>query len=176
MRKLTDGQITRPYGPSLRANGRRFSCSRQNMRIGSTNTIVLPEPVNAMPIISRPDRLQHSPIYCMQWVSKKSIVYLAPIQNGINTKINMHHFNDQFPHKSVCKFPSQPSHLCILCGFAFSALTLLVGHQEEHPACKNWVMRCWCGYLSATRCWLFATANGPAKATASQNPTISCII
>ena len=21
--------------------------------------------------------------------------------------------------------------------FAFSALTLLVGHQEEHPACKN---------------------------------------
>jgi len=25
---------------------------------------------------------------------------------------------------------------------AFSALTLLVGRQEEHPACKNWVMRC----------------------------------
>jgi len=25
---------------------------------------------------------------------------------------------------------------CIMC-FAFSALTLLVGHQEEHPACKN---------------------------------------
>ena len=24
---------------------------------------------------------------------------------------------------------------------AFSALTLLVGHQEEHPACKHWVMR-----------------------------------
>jgi len=22
-------------------------------------------------------------------------------------------------------------------GFAFSALTLLVGHQEEHPACKQ---------------------------------------
>ena len=29
--------------------------------------------------------------------------------------------------------------------FAFSALKLLVGRQEEHPACKNWVMRCWCG-------------------------------
>ena len=28
---------------------------------------------------------------------------------------------------------------------SFSALTLLVGHQEEHLACKNWVMRCWCG-------------------------------
>jgi len=25
---------------------------------------------------------------------------------------------------------------------AFSALTLLVGRQEEQPACKNWVMRC----------------------------------
>ena len=24
---------------------------------------------------------------------------------------------------------------------------LLVGRQEEHPACKNWVMRCWCGNL-----------------------------
>jgi len=27
---------------------------------------------------------------------------------------------------------------------AFSALTLLVGRQEEQPACKNWVMRCLC--------------------------------
>ena len=29
---------------------------------------------------------------------------------------------------------------CMKCRFvAFSALTLLVGHQEEHPACKNWL-------------------------------------
>jgi len=48
---------------------------------------------------------------------------------------------------------------------AFSALTLLVGHQEEHPACKNWVMRCWCGYLCGTRCRL-SFAYGPADATA----------
>jgi len=27
-------------------------------------------------------------------------------------------------------------------------LSHLVGHQEEHPACKNRVMRCWRGYLS----------------------------
>ena len=47
---------------------------------------------------------------------------------------------------------------------AFSALTLLVGCQEGHPACKNWVMRCWCGYLSGARCRLFAY--GPADATA----------
>jgi len=25
---------------------------------------------------------------------------------------------------------------------AFSALTLLVGRQAEHPICKNWVMSC----------------------------------
>jgi len=48
-----------------------------------------------------------------------------------------------------------------------SALTLLVGRQEEHPACKNWVMRCWCGYLSGVMCRLFAF--GPADATAYQN-------
>jgi len=39
---------------------------------------------------------------------------------------------------------------------------------------KNWVMRCWCGYLSGARCRLFAY--GPADATASQKPIISCLI
>jgi len=47
---------------------------------------------------------------------------------------------------------------------AHSALTLLVGRQEEHPACKNRVMRCWCGRLSGARCRLFAY--GPSDATA----------
>jgi len=54
---------------------------------------------------------------------------------------------------------------------ACNALILLVGHQEEHPACKNLVMTCWCGYLSGVRCILFAY--GPADATASQNPIFS---
>ena len=41
---------------------------------------------------------------------------------------------------------------------------LLVGRQEEHPACKkNWVVGCWHGYLSGARCRL---AYGPADATA----------
>jgi len=48
------------------------------------------------------------------------------------------------------------------------------GCREEHLACKNWVMRCWCGYLSGARCRLFAY--GPADATASQNPISSCLI
>ena len=34
---------------------------------------------------------------------------------------------------------------------------------------KNWVMTCWCGYLSGVRCRLFAY--GPADATASQAPS-----
>jgi len=47
---------------------------------------------------------------------------------------------------------------------AFSALMLLVGRQEGHPACKNWVVRYWRGYLSGVRCKWFAY--GPADATA----------
>jgi len=45
---------------------------------------------------------------------------------------------------------------------------LLIGCQKEHPACKNWVMRCWCGYFSGARCRLFAY--GPADATAIPKP------
>jgi len=48
---------------------------------------------------------------------------------------------------------------------AFSALTLLTGCQEELPACKNCVMKCWWGYLSEVRIRLFAFY-GPADATA----------
>ena len=53
----------------------------------------------------------------------------------------------------------------ILCGsVAFSALTLLVGRQEGHLACKNRVVGCWCGCLSGARCRLLYC---PADATAS---------
>ena len=48
--------------------------------------------------------------------------------------------------------------------FAFSALTLLVERQEGHPACNNWVLGCWCGYVSGARCRL---AYDPADATAT---------
>jgi len=47
--------------------------------------------------------------------------------------------------------------------FAFSALVLSAGRQEEHPACKNWVTRCWCGCLSGVRCKLSAYGPGDAK-------------
>ena len=54
--------------------------------------------------------------------------------------------------------------LTFLYVYAFSALTLLVGRQEGHPACKNRVVGYWRGYLSGARCRL---AYGPADATAS---------
>ena len=47
---------------------------------------------------------------------------------------------------------------------AFSALTLLVGRQEGHPACTNRVAGCWRGYLSGAMCRL---AYDPADATAT---------
>jgi len=52
-----------------------------------------------------------------------------------------------------------PVRLC-----AFSALTLLVGRQEGHPARKKEWLGCWRGYLSGARCRL---AYGPADATAT---------
>jgi len=59
-------------------------------------------------------------------------------------------------------------YLSAVTGVVFSALMLLVGHQEEHPACKHWLMGCWCGCLSGARCRLFAY--GPADDTAIPKP------
>ena len=52
---------------------------------------------------------------------------------------------------------------------AFSALMLLVGQQEGHPACKKYgVMRWWRGYLSGARCKWFAYGSADATATPSE--------
>jgi len=48
--------------------------------------------------------------------------------------------------------------------YAFSALTLLVGWQEGHPACKKQSGGCGRGYLSGAMCRF---AYGPADATAT---------
>jgi len=47
---------------------------------------------------------------------------------------------------------------------AFSALMLLAGWQERHPACKNGGVGCWRGYPSGAR---YRLAYGPADATAT---------
>ena len=55
--------------------------------------------------------------------------------------------------------------------YAFRVLILLVRQQEGHPACKNWFMRCWCGYLSGMTCKWFAY--GPANANATSSSLAS---
>jgi len=56
---------------------------------------------------------------------------------------------------------------CVYLGYvcmSFSALTLLVGRQEGHPACKKLSSGWWHGYLSGVRCRF---AYGPADDTAT---------
>ena len=40
--------------------------------------------------------------------------------------------------------------------FPFSALTLLVGRQEGHPACKNWMLVYWWWWFDWSFAWLIA--------------------
>jgi len=54
--------------------------------------------------------------------------------------------------------------MCTVMQCAFSALTLLIGRQEGHPACKNLSGGVWRGYLFGARC---KHAYGPADATAT---------
>ena len=54
--------------------------------------------------------------------------------------------------------------LCAFSASTFSALTLLFGQQEGHPACKKLSGGVLRGYLSGARCRL---VYGPADATAT---------
>jgi len=47
--------------------------------------------------------------------------------------------NEVFKYNFFNFYIAKPSRVFYLCGFftAFSALTLLVGRQEGHPACKK---------------------------------------
>jgi len=55
--------------------------------------------------------------------------------------------------------------LFVTAAFSVSALTLLVGWQEGHPACKKLSCGVLVWFLSGARCRL---AYGPADATATQ--------
>ena len=70
-----------------------------------------------------------------------------------------------------CEIRGGTVHCCFLvfC-YAFAVVDFVLwccwlgGWKEGHPACKNWVVGCWHGYLSGVRCRL---AYGPADATAT---------
>jgi len=83
------------------------------------------------------------------WTVRASSYVTPPTMNTI-TSCGLHHHQCYYHYQLYYK------------RFVFTAL---VGPQEEHPACKNWAMRCWRGYLSAARCKWFAY--GPADATAT---------
>ena len=89
--------------------------------------------------------------------------YLADVISDAIQKATDREFKTQRPgdwkvwHQVLFLFVIDFVHDC-----AFSALMLLVGWQEGHPACKNWVVRC--GYLSRARCRL---AYSPAYTTAT---------
>jgi len=74
-------------------------------------------------------------------------------------------------HNQVAKVmvPNHSHHVFLLSAcMCLQCLTPLVWHQQEHSACKNWVIRCWCAHLTGARCRLFAY--GPADATAIPKP------
>uniref|UniRef100_A0A8R7VGZ5 Uncharacterized protein n=1 Tax=Triticum urartu TaxID=4572 RepID=A0A8R7VGZ5_TRIUA len=56
-----DGQMIMPNGPSPGTIGINISSCRATMMRGSTNTRVFPDPVKAMPIMSRPESTTGSP-------------------------------------------------------------------------------------------------------------------
>ena len=91
------------------------------------------------------------------------------MKNSTRSFLSAHIHNVNISH---CSSGSMWLELSSLGGLkiALSALTLLVGRQEGHPACKKYrVMRCWRGCLPEARCK--RSAYGSADAT---HPVISC--
>ena len=107
-------------------------------------------------------------LYCQ--LDPASVQLLATeVSLSIDWLLTRPSLSSQLSHRFYCSayFVIWVIFICpVICPplVAFSALTLLIGRQEGHPACKNWVVVCWCGYLSGARCRL---AYGPADATAT---------
>ena len=95
--------------------------------------------------LPRKDSLPLMATVCGRWVLG---TYILPTSSGVGCTVSS-------PSRVWGCAPSA-QHFPTLWGlqcFAFSALTLLVGRQEGHPACKKTV-GCWRDYLSGARCRL----------------------
>ena len=75
--RLTEGQRMIPTGPSPRMNDNFISSSAANMRSGKQKASVFPEPVNAMPIISRPANLNRCKLSYV--VQREALTYAVGI-------------------------------------------------------------------------------------------------
>ena len=78
------------------------------------------------------------------------------------SQLLVHIWKNKSPVSSLCLDSYLSVKIAISC---IVSKKLLVWWQEEHPACKNWVVRYWRGYLSGARWKWFAY--GPADATAT---------
>lgn len=73
-RERTDGQTIIATGPSPFTNGILPSSSSESMMAGSENASVLPDPVKAMPIMSRPEKAVGIPWI---WIGVGLRIFLA---------------------------------------------------------------------------------------------------
>ena len=90
----------------------------------------------AQPTVSKHWRLENEALFSANlWISftKKQIKLLGLIIHFLSSQLNMRiTYIDSFDIKTYLILTQEHSLL-----FAFSALTLLVGRQEGHPACKK---------------------------------------
>ena len=101
------------------------------------------------------------------WDASPSCQPIASHSTEGNTRQSRTQASCRSPENNHCRhLPLVKAWAMVILGAGVweGALTLLVGRQEGHPACKNWAVGCWCGYLSEARCRL---AYVPANATAT---------
>jgi len=147
---------------------------RSISRLMSTSTTSRPDVTNSWNVISRT-------LFCASCVTQQANspcnehslcnvhITMSPKkyqQQMIHTRVNsMVRQYQKKKHSLSCIPECIRGKLLIIKHYTMhSALTLLVGRQEGHPACKNWVVVSLRGYLSEARCRF---AYGPADATAT---------
>jgi len=90
---------------------------------------------------------------------------LVHLDNGENARVFLNSANT-----STCTVSTPPvsiTHVEVMMVIMPSVLWHCWLVEGRHPACKNWVVRCWHGYLFEARCKWFAY--GPADATTTHH-------
>lgn len=133
--------MIKPYGPSPCRNGSEISCSKQNITNGSAKVSVFPDPVDAIPIISRPDNLQVD--------KSQRIRQTTPIKNTTTANAFQYyecsirqHF--RFVHSSRALFwplrpIQQPNQLISSHEDMLAVLPLHLPHMERGTGQEVWI-------------------------------------
>jgi len=104
-------------------------------------------------------RIEEPAVLCCCYVCVELRVYWLRLWDSVNVWVLCD--SSQFMC-AVASVPFQSTQITML-QFSFSALTLLVGLQEGHPACKNWMLVCWWWRF----CLSFARLTAPVVTTTS---------